>query len=84
MTLYELEDGNRIVAEQDFIDSVYPGAKKVEASVPSKNSAILQQLEEIDALALKPRTLRETALGNVTYLAELEKKAVALRAQLKE
>jgi len=84
MGIYRLPDGNTIVAEQDFIDEVYPGATRLPDPLPDPKAAILAQLVEIDNQSNTPRARREAMLGNVTYLASLDKKAVTLRSQLEK
>lgn len=48
----------------------------------AQRASILAQLAAIDVLTDKPRTRREVALGNLTYLQSLDDQAAALREQL--
>lgn len=49
---------------------------------PDPNAAIISQLAEIDKQSDSLRAKREAALGNTSWLAELDARAAALRAQM--
>jgi len=86
MMKYRLEDGNIILADQDFIDAHHPGAVLLpDGPLPAQRAAILSQLAEIDAATDKPRTRRELLLNNAAtkaWLTAQDAAAVALRADL--
>jgi len=60
-------------AQEPFGDNVY---------TPTARDLIIAQLIELDTKSVSPRVMRESTLGNTTYLASLEAQAVALRAKL--
>ena len=85
MATYQIKStGNRILADQDFMDQHYPNDYTlIPEPEPDPKLAILAQLAEIDADGDKPRTRREALLGNITYLEALNKQATELREKLK-
>ncbi len=78
MSIYLLQDGNRIVADQAFIDAHFPGAELVPEPAPVQTSAVPQSVSRAQGkLALIGAGLWPAAIAFVNGITDPAQKAYA-------
>ncbi len=82
MALYKLSDGNTIIAEEDFINSVYPDAVRLPDPPVDPKAAILAELDTLQTLS--PRTMFDLARGDKSHVERIALKVDVLRKQLED